>query len=94
MPAHTAPGGPASIPPDQAAAQPGANPPLTRPVEPEAAAGQPASPGKPGKVPASGILPGAGYDHHHLGKGLGIAPEVPAAPQVPLPGTLPAVPLP
>jgi hypothetical protein len=97
-PAGTAPAGPApgitaSIPADPAAAtQPTAAPPSDGSVAPETATGQPTSPGKPGEVPASKTLPGAVPEH--LANGLGKSPEVPVPSQAPLPGTLPAVPLP
>lgn len=91
-PAGTAPAGPTSIPADPAAAtQPTARP-SDGPVAPETATSQQTSPGKPGEVPASETLPGAVPEH--IANGLGKSPEVPVPSQVPLPGTLPAVPLP
>ncbi|MGF9650182.1 hypothetical protein AAIH32_19675 [Pseudarthrobacter oxydans] len=91
-PAGTAPAGPTSIPADPAAATQPTAPPSDGPVAPETAASQPTSPGKPGEVPASKTLPGAVPEH--IANGLGGSPEVPVPPQVPLPATLPAVPLP
>jgi hypothetical protein len=91
-PAGTAPGGPTSIPADPAAATQPTAPPSDGPVAPETAVSQPTSPGKPGEVPASETLPGAVPEH--IADGLGGSPEVPVPPQVPLPATLPAVPLP
>ncbi|WP_458780028.1 hypothetical protein [Arthrobacter sp. D3-16] len=92
-PAGTAPGSPTSIPADPAAAaQPTAAPPSDSSVAPETATGQPTSPGKPGEVPASETLPGAVPEH--IANGLGKSPELPVPSQVPLPRTLPAVPLP
>ena len=91
-PAATAPAGPTSIPADPAAATQPTVPPSNGPVAPETAASQPTSPGKPGEVPASETLPGAVPEH--IADGLGGSREVPVPPQVPLPATLPAVPLP
>ena len=91
-PAGTAPVGPTSIPADPAAATQPTAPPSDGPVAPETATSQPTSPGKPGEVPASETLPGAVPEH--IANGLGKSPEVPVPSQVPLPGTLPAVPLP
>ena len=91
-PAGTPPGGPASIPAVPAPATQPAAPPSNAPGAPETAAAQPTSPGKPGEVPAPETLPGAVPEH--IAKGLGKSPEVPVPSQVPLPGTLPAVPLP
>ena len=91
-PAGTAPAGPTSIPADPAAATQPTAPPSDGPVAPETATSQPTSPGKPGEVPASETLPGAVPEH--IANGLGKSPEVPVPSQVPLPGTLPAVPLP
>lgn len=97
-PAGTAPAGaptvgdPTSIPADPAAAtQPTAGPPSDGPAEGPATR-QPTSPGKPGEVPASETLPGVVPGH--IADGLGGSPEVPVPSQVPLPATLPAVPLP
>jgi hypothetical protein len=93
VPAGTAPGDPASIPADPAAAaHPTATPPSDGPAAAETAKGQRTSPGKTGEVPASETLPGAVPEH--IADGLGKSPEVPVPSQVPLPGTLPAVPLP
>lgn len=72
-------------------AQP-AVPPSNGPVAPGTAGSQPTSPRKPGEVPASATLPGAVPEH--VVKGLGKAADVPVPPQVPVPGSLPAVPLP
>jgi hypothetical protein len=91
-PAGTAPASPTSIPADPAAAAQPAVPPPDSPVAPETAANQPTSPGKPGEVPASETLPGPVPEH--IANGLGRSPEVPVPPKVPLPATLPAVPLP
>lgn len=92
-PAGTSPGDPASIPADPSAAtQPAAGPPSNAPAAEGSAARQPTSPGKPGEVPASKTLPGAVPGH--IADGLGGSPEVPVPSQVPLPATLPAVPLP
>jgi hypothetical protein len=92
-PARTSPGDPASIPADPAAAtQPAAGPPSDAPAAEGSATRQPTSPGKPGEVPASKTLPGAVPGH--IADGLGGSPEVPVPSQVPLPATLPAVPLP
>ncbi|MCQ6269626.1 hypothetical protein M8J71_03870 [Pseudarthrobacter sp. R1] len=91
-PAGTAPAGPTSIPADPAAATQPTAPPSDGPVAPETAASQPTSPGKPGEVPALETLPGAVPEH--IANGLGGSPEVRVPPQVPLPATLPAVPLP
>lgn len=91
-PAGIAPAGPTSIPADPAAATQPTAPPSDGPVAPETATSQPTSPGKPGEVPASETLPGDLPEH--IAKGLGKSPEVPVPSQVPLPGTLPAVPLP
>jgi hypothetical protein len=92
-PAGTAPGRPASIPADPAAAT---LPTTASPSDSSAAEGsairQPTSPGRPGEVPASEALPGA-VPGPTL-DGLGGSPEVPVPSQVPLPATLPAVPLP
>jgi hypothetical protein len=83
---------PASIPADPAAAHPTATPPSGGPAAAETAHGQRTSPGAPGEVPASETLPGA--IPGQIADGLGKQPEVPVPSQVPLPGTLPAVPLP
>jgi hypothetical protein len=92
VPAGTAPGDPASIPADPAAAaHPTATPPSVPPAAAETA-GQQTSPGRPGEVPASETLPGAVPGQ--IANGLGKPAEVPVPSQVPLPGTLPAVPLP
>lgn len=92
-PAGAAPGSPTSIPAGPAAAtQPTAAPPSDGSVAPETATGQPTSPGNPGEVPASETLPGAVPEH--IANGPGDSPELPVPAQVPLPGTLPAVPLP
>ncbi|WP_461172842.1 hypothetical protein M1D93_18010 [Arthrobacter sp. Z1-9] len=92
-PAGTSSGSPTSIPSDPAAvAQPTAAPSSNGLVAPETADGQRTSPGEPGEVPASETLPGAVPGH--IADGLGGSPEVPVPPQVPLPATLPAVPLP
>jgi hypothetical protein len=93
VPVGTAPGDPASIPADPAAAaHPTATPPSVPPAAAETAHGQQTSPGRPGEVPASETLPGAVPGQ--IANGLGKPPEVPVPSQVPLPGTLPAVPLP
>ncbi|MGX1159272.1 hypothetical protein FBY31_2360 [Arthrobacter sp. SLBN-100] len=93
VPAGSAAGDPASIPADSAAAaHPTATPPSDAPAAAEATNGQRTSPGRPGEVPASETLPGAVPGQ--ITDGLGMSPEVPVPEQVPLPGTLPAVPLP
>jgi hypothetical protein len=93
VPAGPAPGDPASIPADPAAAaHPTATPPSVPPAAAETAHGQQTSPGGPGEVPASENLPGAVPGQ--IANGLGKPPEVPVPSQVPLPGTLPAVPRP
>lgn len=87
-PADTAPGGAASLPGDPGTATQPPAPPSNGAVAPETSAGGPASPGKAGEVPAPGALPG------QIANGLGNSTDVPVPSQVPLPGTLPAVPLP
>ncbi|MET1086729.1 MAG: hypothetical protein ABWY04_06365 [Arthrobacter sp.] len=93
VPAGTTPGDPASIPTNPAAAT---HPTATSTSDGQAAAetakGQRTSPGRPGEVPASENLPGAVPGH--LRDGPGMRPEVPVPSEVPLPGTVPAVPLP
>lgn len=91
-PAGTAPAGPTSIPADPAAATQPTAPPSNGHISPETAAIQPTSPGKPGEVPAPETLPGVVPEH--IANGLGGSPDVPVPPQVPLPATLPAAPLP
>lgn len=90
-PAATPSADPASIPADPAAAHPAVEPPSDSPAA-TAPSGQRTSPGQPGEVPASETLPGAVPSQ--IADGLGKQPEVPLPSQVPLPGTLPAVPLP
>jgi len=86
-------GDPASIPAGPAAAtQPTAGQPSDGPAAEGPATRQPTSPGKPGEVPASKTLPGVVPGR--IDDGLGGSPEVPVPSQVPLPATLPAVPLP
>ncbi|MCU1565091.1 MAG: hypothetical protein JWQ56_28 [Pseudarthrobacter sp.] len=92
VPAGTPTGDPASIPADPAAARPTATPPSGGPAAAETANGQRTSPGTPGEVPASEALPGA--IPGQIADGLGQQPQVPVPSQVPLPGKLPAVPLP
>jgi hypothetical protein len=92
-PTGTAPGGPVPGPAGTVTAtQPATAPPSGGPAAPGNAANQPTSPGKPGEVPAPESLPGNVPEH--ITKGLGRSPEVPVPSQVPLPATLPAVPLP
>ncbi|MFF1251923.1 hypothetical protein ACFVYC_05440 [Pseudarthrobacter sp. NPDC058329] len=92
-PAGSSPGDPASIPADPAAAtHPTAGPPSGTPAAEGSATSQPTSPGKPGEVPASETLPGAVPGP--IAEELGGSPEVPVPSQVPLPPTLPAIPLP
>jgi hypothetical protein len=93
-PAGASPAGdPASIPAGPAAAtQPTAGQPSDGPAAEGPATRQPTSPGKPGEVPASKTLPGVVPGR--IDDGLGGSPEVPVPSQVPLPATLPAVPLP
>lgn len=92
-PAGSSPGDPASIPADPAAAtHPTAGPPSGTPAAEGPAISQPTSPGKPGEVPASETLPGAVPGP--IAEELGGSPEVPVPSQVPLPPTLPAIPLP
>jgi len=92
VPDGTPAGDPTSIPADPAAAHPTATPTSGGPAAAETANGQRTSPGAPGEVPASETLPGA--IPGQIADGLGKQPEVPVPSQVPLPGTLPAVPLP
>jgi hypothetical protein len=89
-PAATPSADPASIPPHPAAGHPAVEPPSDSPAA-TAPSVQRTSPGQPGEVPASETLPGAVPGQ--IADGLGKQPEVPLPSQVPLPGTLPAVPL-
>jgi hypothetical protein len=68
-------------------------PPSNAPAPPETAAGQDAAPGKPAGLPAAEDLATAVPDD--LTNGVGQPPQVPVpgASELPLPGTLPAVPL-
>lgn len=93
VPASAAPTGPASIPADPAAGtQTTTVPPSGGPAAESSPTRQRTSPVKPGEVPASGTVPGAVPGH--TAEGLGGPPDVPVPSQVPLPATLPAVPLP
>ncbi len=75
------------------AGQPAEVTPSNAPAPPETAAGQAAAPGKPTDLPAAEDLATAVPDD--LTNGVGQPPQVPVpgASELPLPGTLPAVPL-
>jgi hypothetical protein len=75
------------------AAQPAEVTPSNAPAPPDTAAGQDAAPGKPAGLPAAEDLATAVPDD--LTNGVGQPPQVPVpgASELPLPGTLPAVPL-
>lgn len=85
---------PASIPAGPAAAtHPTPAPPSNLQVLPEDGRPQPGSPGKATEVPAA--EPGPGAVPGQIADGLGEPPRVPVpGPDVPLPGSLPDVPLP
>ncbi|WP_411374573.1 hypothetical protein ACLH0K_16265 [Arthrobacter sp. MPF02] len=97
LPAPSGPATPAAVPTVPAgAAQPGQVPPSAVPATPETtekAAGNPAAPGKPEDLPVVKDLPTA--VPRDLTNGVGQQPQVPVPgpSDLPLPGTLPAVPL-
>lgn len=88
------PAAPSTVPAAPAPAAPVEAPPSNMPAQPEEAAEEPATPGKPADVPAAKDRPTAAPEH--LTNGVGQPPQVPVpgVSELPLPGTLPAVPLP
>lgn len=94
VPQPAAPAGPASIPTEPATATvPAEVPPSDAPVLPGDQAGQPATPGNQGEVPGPETLPTVVPGD--ITSGLGEPPRVPlpAPSGLPLPETLPAMPL-